>query len=132
MDKAWFYTKALMLPYYLISRFSCHFVDIHFWTVWMIISHCIMLTIREMLQINKVHIRYNIFYYIVKEFLLERPIHSLIDNLLFSQIDNTLEYNVRGHYIILHNMGNIPGCCMVYSCIYVGFLFLCKTLLWAS
>ena len=59
MDTVWFYTKAMLLPYYLVSRFSFHFVDVHFYIMWFIISHSFMLTVREALQIKRVPIRLN-------------------------------------------------------------------------
>ena len=58
MDTVWLYTTAMLFPYYLISQFSFHFVDVHFYIMWIIISHCVMLTVREALQIKRVPIRY--------------------------------------------------------------------------
>ncbi|XP_028406702.1 bifunctional apoptosis regulator-like [Dendronephthya gigantea] len=55
-DKVWFYIKAMFVPYYLFSQFAWHFTDVQFFTMWIIISHCIMLTVREALLLKKANI----------------------------------------------------------------------------
>ncbi|XP_046854723.1 bifunctional apoptosis regulator-like [Xenia sp. Carnegie-2017] len=50
VDRWWFYLECLLLPFLPVAKFSYHFVKIHFYTVWMIIAHCTMLTVHEIVQ----------------------------------------------------------------------------------
>lgn len=52
-SKVRFYLRVLFFPYYLILKYAWQFTDTHFFTSWMVISHCVMLTFGELSRLYK-------------------------------------------------------------------------------